>query len=813
MSSRPELDFIALTPPGEPDPAIAIAASRAGAIGVLNLEFADKQDAALAALRRLVAFGRGRFGVLLDSESEGLLTAILAEPVCGLDTVILTGGPADRLRHLVGLIHQGGRSVYLVVTGLEDALVGQASGVDAIVAKGHEAGGWVGEETAFVLLQRLLPRLNAPVWVQGGVGLHTAAACQIAGAAGAVLDSQFLLARESPITDLVRARLGVMDGSETVCLGASFGAAFRAYSRPDLPVTEELRRLETVALLAEGPPEAVRYAWRAAIRQRVDWRQPETSILAVGQDAVFAAGLARRFGTVGGILTGLRQATWDQCSVAVLARPLAAGSPLAQSHRTRYPIVQGPMTRVSDRAEFAAAVAGAGALPFLALALMRGPEVRALLEETRRSLGDQAWGVGILGFVPPELRAEQLEMIRAYRPPFALIAGGRPDQSRILESEGIPTYLHVPSPGLLRLFLQEGARRFVFEGRECGGHVGPRTSFVLWESMIDVLIEHLPAGTEATVYHVLFAGGVHDALSAAMVAALAAPLVSRGVRVGVLLGTAYLFTHEAVKTGAVVPGFQQAALSCDHTVLLESGPGHATRCVASPFVEDFSVEKRRLIQKGLPPEELRHSLEVLNIGRLRVASKGVDHDPRFGQDPTAPKLQDLDAQEQWKRGMYMIGQVAALRDDLCSIAELHQDVSDGSTRRLSAVAAAPSMTEPAVPPPAAVAIVGMGCILPGASDLQAFWANIVNKVDAITEVPADRWDWRQYFDTDRTARDKIYSRWGGFIRDVPFDPALFGMPPNSLRSIEPFQLLALAVVRAALEDAGYLERPFTRERT
>jgi acyl transferase domain-containing protein/NAD(P)-dependent dehydrogenase (short-subunit alcohol dehydrogenase family) len=123
------------------------------------------------------------------------------------------------------------------------------------------------------------------------------------------------------------------------------------------------------------------------------------------------------------------------------------------------------------------------------------------------------------------------------------------------------------------------------------------------------------------------------------------------------------------------------------------------------------------------------------------------------------------------------------------------------------------MTEPAVPPPAAVAIVGMGCILPGASDLQAFWANIVNKFDAITEVPADRWDWRQYFDPDRTARDKIYSRWGGFIRDVPFDPALFGIPPSSLRSIEPFQLLALAVVRAALEDAGYLERPFPRERT
>ena len=73
---------------------------------------------------------------------------------------------------------------------------------------------------------------------------------------------------------------------------------------------------------------------------------------------------------------------------------------MAESHGTRYPIVQGPMTRVSDRADFALAVAEGGGLPFLALALLRGPQVAELLEETKRKLGDQPWGVGILGFVP-----------------------------------------------------------------------------------------------------------------------------------------------------------------------------------------------------------------------------------------------------------------------------------------------------------------------------------------------------------------------------------------------------------------------------
>ena len=115
--------------------------------------------------------------------------------------------------------------------------------------------------------------------------------------------------------------------------------------------------------------------------------------------------------------------------------------------------------------------------------------------------------------------------------------------------------------------------------------------------------------------------------------------------------------------------------------------------------------------------------------------------------------------------------------------------------------------------PCDVAIIGMACLLPKAPDLQTYWENILNKVDAITEIPKDRWDWQRYFDPDPKTPDKIYSKWGGFLEDVPFDPMRYGMPPNTLPSIEPLQLLTLEVVRAALQDAGYLDRPFPRQRT
>src|SRR5258708_7638066 len=217
----------------------------------------------------------------------------------------------------------------------------------------------------------------------------------------------------------------------------------------------------------------------------------EGGLYPLGQDATFAAPLAERYGTVGGILHAVRQAVTSHLEAVRICRHLDSEAPLARSHGTRYPIVQGPMTRVSDRAEFALSVAEGGGLPFLALALMRAAEGETLLDQTRRLLAGRPWGVGILGFVPFDLRQEQLEVIRRYKPPFALIAGGRPDQARSLEKDGIATYLHVPSAGLLRLFLKDGARRFVFEGRECGGHVGPRSSFVLWNAMVDVLLEHV----------------------------------------------------------------------------------------------------------------------------------------------------------------------------------------------------------------------------------------------------------------------------------------------------------------------------------
>ncbi|MEU0877047.1 SDR family NAD(P)-dependent oxidoreductase [Lentzea sp. NPDC005914] len=437
------------------------------------------------------------------------------------------------------------------------------------------------------------------------------------------------------------------------------------------------------------------------------------------------------------------------------------------------------MTRVSDQPAFAAAVAEGGALPFLALALMDGSAVRELLEATARKLGEKPWGVGLLGFAPPELRARQLEAVLAVRPRYAIVAGGTPAQARELEDAGIEAFLHVPSPALLRRFLDEGARKFVFEGSECGGHTGPRSSFTLWQQQIDVL-----RGREKDIV-ALFAGGIHDARSAAMIDAMTAPLAARGAAIGVLVGTAYLFTEEAVTHGAIQPVFQQVALECEDTALLETSPGHAVRCAQTSYVDTF--EQARAELAGLPKQESWEKLEQLNLGRLRLASRGLVR----GDDG----LVEVDEDEQRREGMFMIGQVATLRHERTTIARLHEDIVSGLLPETS--------EEPVESEPLDVAIIGMAAIMPGAKDVAEFWANILKGTDSLTEIPPDRWSPERY--------DSPF-KWGGFIPRTAFDPLAYGIPPASLTSIEPAQLLALEVSARALKDAGYATRVFDRER-
>src|SRR5260370_19774399 len=93
-----------------------------------------------------------------------------------------------------------------------------------------------------------------------------------------------------------------------------------------------------------------------------------------------------------------------------------------------------------------------------------------------------------------------------------------------------------------------------------------------------------------------------------------------------------------------------------------------------------------------------------------------------------------------------------------------------------------------------IAVIGMACRFPGADDPEAFWALLRDGVDAITEVPADRWNADEFHSDDPDAPGKTYSRWGGFLRQIDcFDADFFGISPREATAMDPQQRLFLEV--------------------
>lgn len=108
-----------------------------------------------------------------------------------------------------------------------------------------------------------------------------------------------------------------------------------------------------------------------------------------------------------------------------------------------------------------------------------------------------------------------------------------------------------------------------------------------------------------------------------------------------------------------------------------------------------------------------------------------------------------------------------------------------------------------------VAVIGMAGRYPQAEDLDEYWRNLRGGRDCISEVPQDRWDWRDYYsETDGSEAGGPFgvhsSKWGGFISDVDkFDSLFFNISPREAQFLDPQERLFLQTVWQAMEDAGY----------
>ncbi|WP_375496224.1 type I polyketide synthase, partial [uncultured Nostoc sp.] len=114
-----------------------------------------------------------------------------------------------------------------------------------------------------------------------------------------------------------------------------------------------------------------------------------------------------------------------------------------------------------------------------------------------------------------------------------------------------------------------------------------------------------------------------------------------------------------------------------------------------------------------------------------------------------------------------------------------------------------------------IAIIGMGCRFPGGADTpELFWQLLRQGIDAIAEVPPDRWDVAAYYDPNPEAPGKMSTRYGGFIENLKaFDPQFFGISPREALTLDPQQRLLLEVSWEALENAGLNPQQLVKTQT
>ncbi|MBI0443638.1 SDR family NAD(P)-dependent oxidoreductase [Bacillus amyloliquefaciens] len=112
-------------------------------------------------------------------------------------------------------------------------------------------------------------------------------------------------------------------------------------------------------------------------------------------------------------------------------------------------------------------------------------------------------------------------------------------------------------------------------------------------------------------------------------------------------------------------------------------------------------------------------------------------------------------------------------------------------------------TKTAAAPEEPVAIIGISCAFPMAENPEMFWENLAGEKDCISEIPPERWDWRQYYGDPQKDKNASNVKWGGFIDETAqFDPLFFGISPHEAEMMDPQQRLLMMHVWKAIEDAG-----------
>ncbi|SCY54624.1 type I polyketide synthase, partial [Desulfoluna spongiiphila] len=791
------LPALAYNPTGAFDIGYFRALSRAGVLPVFDTEMMDEKTA-IEGVKTLSKEGFP-FGVRLRTSMGGLIHFLDTSSIPSLDLVVVAAAAPEHFSAISK--SRLGCKVVVEAVNLGTTFPLADGKPDAVVVRGAEAGGCISRYTSFILLQWYLEKSDFPVFVHGGVGFHTAAGLFGAGASGVVLDSQLYLTDEAPVAPAFREQLKKIEEFDSISIGRTLPFRFRFFCKLATKVVKELGEMESALLGRADEAEVL----RREIEKRftpinTEGANPVQSLFFLGQDGVFAKRFVAEGTDVASVIDRFFTRVGELTALVDAHDPLKENSPLARELGTRYPIMQGPMANISDNAEFAETVFREGGLPYFAMGSLPADLAEKIIEEGSRKV--PRFGAGLIGIEALNgAVVKHIETVKKYKVPFALFAGGIPAQAIELEAAGTKTFLHTPASGMLKNAIASGCKRFIFEGTEAGGHVGRLSSLVLWEMGITHMLaqsDEALAGQTA-----IFAGGLATCTGSWFVSAMSAVLAEKGVKVGIQLGTPYLFTDEIVTTGALMKKYQDVAREEIATLRIGTTVGLACRTIKTPFSMEIVANEHQRILEKVPLSDRKRAFEKDNIGSLLIAAKGFSPDfDKLKKGEPLSLIQYTD-NEAFNKGNYSVGNSLAFFAETTSVKTVHDNQMQSKEGLSANLNELEVMTAKNGMMNDEIAIIGMGCVYPDAHDTESFWQNIESKRYSIKEVDPARVDLAPFYNENRKAMDSTYTKIAATVDDFTFDPAAYGQDPKTGAQISRSQQMALTATFEALEKAGY----------
>jgi malonyl CoA-acyl carrier protein transacylase/acyl carrier protein len=741
------------------------------------------------------------FGMRLPIHKQGVIQYLQQHYHANLDIIVFTYNDTADLQSFSFDNTDYRYFVEVVDIDINDAL--NALAPQGIIVRGFEAPGKVSKYTSMVIMQWYLENSDFPVFVHGGVGWYTAAGMFAAGASGVVLDDQLYLTDEAPVDESFKQLIRSIKENDSMVIGQTVGVQYRFFAKLGTKIVKDMAQKESFMAEEANAPQILYHEIEANISPiNQPHSAPMQSLFYLGQDAVFA----QRFTEASTRLQEIIPAFFENISGMLKAidahDPMREHSTLAREHGTTYPIMQGPMANISDNADFAAKVYESGGLPFFAMGSLPKPLAEKMLREGAAKV--PRFGAGMIGIETfNKTIQEHFDLVKQYKAPFALFAGGIPAQVKELEAAGVKAYLHTPSMMMLENAIEHNCTRFIFEGTEAGGHVGTLTSLSLWEMGIERLMRQ--TDEQLSRQAIIFAGGMATRCASWFISGISAMLAKRGARVGIQVGTSYLFTKEIVETGAIKKLYQDIICEKNDTIVIGKTVGLASRTIKSPLSCRMIEDEHRRIKEGLPLGERKTAFEQENLGSLLIGAKACCPDFSRVKDDGTCEMIEFNRDDHYEKGNFLVGDALAFNRDPITIQDVHDSFFNekkGLAQNLNILEVVSSETHSIQDD---IAIVGMGGIYPDADNPEALWQNVVSRKYSIREMPSDRFDAELYYDADRKAEDKSYTKIAGVIQDFVFDREKYGYTQEKASKLSRSQQMILEAACQAVEDAGYLE--------